>query len=171
MNATQMMQAIPLLVGSEHDDEGRLVSLVYDSAPPLPLPTVNPWLVAVDGSDNALRAVAHAARQASTMSACALHLVHVQHWMSKEAAAAELAPRALDATASARATLNAAGLPWRLHVALGDPAEHINACAERLDATGIIIGSRGLNVVENLLFGSVAYKVLHLSTIPVTVVP
>jgi nucleotide-binding universal stress UspA family protein len=168
MNAAKVM---PMLVSSEQDDDGRLVSLVYDSTPPLPSPAVNPWLVAVDGSDNALRAVAHAARQAAAMKAIALHLVHVQPWLSKEAAEVELAQRALSATALVRETLSAAGLPWRLHVALGDPAEHINACAEQLHATNVIIGSRGLNVVESLLFGSVAYKVLHLSTIPVTVVP
>jgi hypothetical protein len=38
-------------------------------------------------------------------------------------------------------------------------------------AAGIVTGSRGLNVVENLLFGSVAYKVMHLSPLPVIVVP
>jgi hypothetical protein len=48
-----------------HDTEGRLVGLVYDSTPPLPAPDTNPWLVAVDSSDNALRAVAHAASQAT----------------------------------------------------------------------------------------------------------
>ena len=51
----------PVLAGSEHDNEGRLVGLTYDSTPPLSAPDTNPWLVAVDGSDNALCAVAHAA--------------------------------------------------------------------------------------------------------------
>ena len=161
----------PKLAGSEHDSDGRLVGLVYDSTPPLPAPDTNPWLVAVDSSDNALRAVAHAVGQAGEMNACALHLVHVQAWLSKEAAEAEFAHRALDATARARATLDAAGLPWRLHVAMGDPAERILEQATQLRASGIVIGSRGLNVVESLLFGSVAYKVMHLSPVPVLVVP
>jgi nucleotide-binding universal stress UspA family protein len=164
-------QVTPVLMDSERDTEGRLVGLVYDSTPPLSAPDANPWLVAVDSSDNALRAVAHAAAQAGAMNAVALHLVHVQPWLSKEAAEAELAHRALGATARARATLAAAGLPWRLHVALGDPAENILEQAVRLHTTGIVIGSRGLNVVESLLFGSVAYKVMHLSRLPVMVVP
>lgn len=157
----------PTLASSEYDSDHRLVGLVYDSTPPLPAPDVDPWLVAVDSSDNALRAVAHA----GAMSACALHLVHVQPWLSKEAAEVELAHRALAATARARATLDDAGLPWRLHVTLGDPAERIIERALQLRATGIVIGSRGLNAVESLLFGSVAYKVMHLSSVPVMAVP
>lgn len=164
-------RVIPVLAGSEHDSNGRLVGMVYDSTPPLSAPGTNPWLVAVDGSDNALRAVAHAASQAGAMNAMALHLVHVQAWLSKEAAEAELAHRALGATARARDLLDGSSLPWRLHVALGDPAERIIHRAVRISANGIVIGSRGLNVVESLLFGSVAYKVMHLSPLPVMVVP
>ena len=164
-------QVNPALAGSERDRDGRLVRLVFDSTPPLAAPDANPWLVAVDSSDNSLRAVAHAAGQAAGMNACALHLVHVQAWLSKEAADAELAHRALGATARARATLDARGLSWRLHVAMGDPAERILEQAVRLHTTSIVIGSRGLNAVESLLFGSVAYKVMHLSRLPVMVVP
>ena len=163
-------QVSPALAGEEHDSDGRLVGLDYDSTPP-PAPDSNPWLVAVDSSDNALRAVAHAANQAGALNACALHLVHVEPWLSKEAAKAELAHRALGATARARATLDAAGLPWHLHVTMGDPAERILERAVQLHASGIVIGSRGLNAVKSLLFGSVAYKVMNLSPVPVMVVP
>ena len=165
------VQVTPVLAGSETDSDGRLVGLVYDSTPPLPAPDTNPWLVAVDSSDNALRAVAHAAGQVGATNALALHLVHVQPWLSKEAAEAELAHRALGATARARGLLDDKGLPWRLHVALGEPAERIIHRAVRISASGLVIGSRGLNVVESLLFGSVAYKVMHLSPLPVMVVP
>ncbi|MBL8490964.1 MAG: hypothetical protein JNM82_09315, partial [Rhodocyclaceae bacterium] len=51
MNPAQVM---PALAGREYDDTGRLVGLVYDSAAPLPASGAGPWLVAVDGSDNAL---------------------------------------------------------------------------------------------------------------------
>lgn len=168
MNPAQLN---PALAGSEHDADGRLIGLLYDSTPPQATPVANPWLVAVDGSDNALRAVSHAADQAARMNACALHLVHVQPWLAREAADAELANRALGATARARALLDARGLPWRLHVAMGEPAERILERALQLRASTIVIGSRGLNAVESLLFGSVAYKVMHLSSVPVMVVP
>lgn len=168
MNSAQQS---PALADSEHDADGRLVGLLYDSTPPLAAPGANPWLIAVDGSDNALRAISHAAEQAARMNACALHLVQVQPWLAKEAAETELAHRALAATARARSLLDARGLPWRLHVAMGNPAERILERAAQLHATTIVIGSRGLNAVETMLFGSVAYRVMHLSRVPVMVVP
>lgn len=161
---------IPAPVGSERDADGRLVGLVFDSEPPLPAAATNPWLVAVDPSDNALRAVAHAARQAGEMTACALHLVNAQAWFGKEAAEAELARRAWLATARARALLDAEGRPWRLHVAMGEPADQIVALAGRLACSGIVIGSRGQGVAKNLLLGSVACKLMHLSPYPVMMV-
>lgn len=168
MNSTQLA---PTLIDSQRDAGGRLIGLVFDSMPPLRTPDINPWLVAVDSSDNAVRAVAQAARQTEAMNTCALHLLHVQPWLSKEAAETELAHRALSATARARATLDAAGLPWRLHVIIGEPAESILEQAVQLQASGVVIGSRSLGNLESLLFGSVTYKVMHLSPIPVLVVP
>ena len=162
---------LPVPITSERDADGRLVGLVFDSVPPLAAPEINPWLVAVDGSDNALRAVAHAARQADAMNACALHLVNVQHWLGKEAAETELAHRAWLATARARALLDAKGQPWRLHVAMGDPADQIMALGVWLRCNGIVIGSRGLGVTKSLLFGSVTSKLMHLGGPPLAVVP
>lgn len=161
---------IPAATSCERDADGRLVGLVFDSEPALPAPATNPWLVAVDPSDNALRAVAQATRQADAMAACALHLVNVQPWLGKEAAEAELARRAWLATEPARALLDAAGRPWQLHVAMGEPADQIIALAGCLACCGIVIGSRGLGVTKNLLLGSVAYKLMHLSPHPVMMV-
>jgi nucleotide-binding universal stress UspA family protein len=127
--------------------------------------------VAVDGSDNALRTIAHASTQVAMMKACAIHLVNVQPWLSKEAAQSDLADRALGATARARSMLDAAGLPWRLHVAMGDAAEHILDMAAQLRASTIVMGSRGMNALESVVFGSVAYKTVHRSPVPVMVVP
>ena len=164
-------RATPALAVSQRDAAGRLIALVFDSTPPLAAPDINPWLIAVDSSDNALRAVDHAANQAVLMNACALHLIHVQPWLSKEAAETELAHQGLEATARARAALDAKGLPWRLHMAMGEPAERILEQAAQLHASGLVMGSRGLGNFESLLLGSVSYKVMHLSRIPVQVVP
>ena len=164
-------QVIPEIAGSERDSDGRLVRLAFASAPPPKTPDINPWVIAVDGSECALRAVGHAAVQAAAMRSCALHLVHVQAWLSKEAAETGLAQRALDATARARALLDAKALPWRLHVAMGDPAERIVELSRQLGATTTVIGYQGLGAVESLLLGSVANKVMHLSPVPVMLVP
>jgi nucleotide-binding universal stress UspA family protein len=162
---------LPVPITSERDNDGRLIGLAFDSVPPLAMPEVNPWLVAVDGSDNALRAVAYALQQANEMNACALHLVHVQSWLAKEAAEAELAHRAWLASERARALLDANGHPWRLHVVMADVAEGILQLAVQLRCSGIVVGSRGLGVTEGLLFGSVTSKLMHLGGPPLAVVP
>lgn len=162
---------LPAPVSCQRDADGRLVGLVFDSASPLPAHVTNRWLVAVDSSDSALRAVAHAAGQGGAMTACVLHLVNVQPWLDAEVAEAELAQRAWLATARARALLDANSRPWRLHVAMGGAAEQIIALTGRLDCSGIVIGSRGLGVTESLLLGSVTYKLMHLSPYPGMVVP
>lgn len=162
---------MPEPTGSERDADGRLVRLVFDSQPPLAAPEINPWLIAVDRSDNALRAVAQAARLAATMHACALHIVHVEPWLAMEAAEVELAHRAWLATEGARTLLDAGGHAWRLHVAMGETVEQILATATQLSCCSIVIGARGLGVTQSLLLGSVTEKVIHAHKLPVLVVP
>lgn len=166
-----MTRASPTPAARRHDDNGRLVALVFDSRPALAAPDAAVWLIATDNSDNALRAVCHAAKQATLTKECTLHLAYVHPWLAKEAAETELALLGLEATARARATLDAMGLPWRLHVAMGDPAERILELARQVHAGMLVVGSRGLGNLEGLLLGSVSYKLLHLSRIPVLVVP
>lgn len=154
----------------ERDADGRLVGLIFDSAPPPGDATANRWLVAIDDSDNALRALGQAIRQASEMRASTLQLVNVQPWLSREAAEAELARRGWQDSRRARELLAAAGLPWRLHVAMGDAAERIVEIAESIDCAGIVIGSHGLGAAKAMLLGSVSQQVLRLSRRPLLVV-
>lgn len=150
------------------DNDGRLVALSFDSPTP-PAPGANTWLIAVDGSRHSQQAVAEAIRLAEQMHDCRLQLVHVQHWMSREAAERELAQRGWAASREARSTLDAHGLAWRLHVVMGDCAESIIRIAREQGCRGIVIGSRGLGAAVNILIGSVAEKVIHLSSLPVLV--
>lgn len=161
---------IPLPASVTRDADGRMVAVRFASGNAQPADGPNAWLVAVDGSEHALRAVAEAIRLADRMKECTLHLVNVQHWLSKEAAETELAARGWTACAKARARLEQTARPWQLHVAMGEAAERIVALAGQLGCQGIVIGSRGLGTAENLLVGSVAYKVIHISPIPVLVV-
>jgi|HigsolmetaGSP11D_1036233.scaffolds.fasta_scaffold08256_2 nucleotide-binding universal stress UspA family protein len=74
------------------------------------------------------------------------------------------------ALADTRAALETAGVRHRCHVAVGDAAETIVDQAAAHGCDQIIMGSRGLSPVPNLLLGSTTTKVLHLSTLPVTIV-
>ncbi|WP_137891440.1 universal stress protein [Ramlibacter sp. 2FC] len=155
---------------TERDGDARLVGVVLDGAKPLPPQPDDTWLVAIDGSQHSLRAAAQAAQLAKRGRHCAIHLVHVQPWLSKEAAEIELAQRGWEATAEARALLDRSGIAWRLHVLMGDPAERIAALGAELGCRGIAIGSQGVGATVGLLLGSVAYKLLHLSQTPVLLV-
>jgi nucleotide-binding universal stress UspA family protein len=66
--------------------------------------------------------------------------------------------------------LRDAGLSCNVHIEPGDAAQTIVEVAQRRDCTRIVMGSRGLGSIGNLVLGSVAYKVLQLAPIPVTLV-
>ncbi|MFT3850021.1 MAG: universal stress protein [Propionivibrio sp.] len=153
----------------DRDADGRLIGLSLDGGARA-LPGEMQWLIAVDGSDHSLRAVAEAARLAGRFKDRTLHLVNVQRWLSREAAESELGSRGWKVTEKARALLNAAELPWQLHIVMGEAAESIVALSTHLGCQTIVIGSRGMGATENLLVGSVAYKVIHLSPVSVLVV-
>jgi len=155
---------------STRDADGRLVGLTIDHGLGATPASSNAWLVAVDGSEYSQNAVAEAIRLSTKMKDCTLHVVNVQHWLSKEAAELELMNQGLAATDATRAMLDEAGVPWRLHIVMGEAADSIVALANKLGSHGIVIGSRGLGAAVNLLIGSVAYKVIHMSRIAVLVV-
>lgn len=145
-----------------HDADGRLVSVTFQSrALQRPDAAGDDWLVALDGSEHALKALNVAMRLCTESGARALDLVNVQPWMSKEAAEAELPRRGWAAAAKACAMLDAHELGWRLHVLMGDPATGIVEQARLLDSRGIVVGARGLSATASLLLGSVAQRVIY----------
>ena len=56
------------------------------------------------------------------------------------------------------------------HIGVGPVAETIANYAREHGCAQIVMGSRGLSAISNLLVGSVASKVLHLADVPVTLV-
>jgi nucleotide-binding universal stress UspA family protein len=149
------------------DQGGRLVAARWGSLSP---DRAGTWLVAIDGSEGAARATSMAARLAAAEACPDIDLVHVQPWLTKEAAETELPRRAWQALTAARAPLEGAGIAWRLHARMGEAAEQIVALSQELGSRAIAIGSHGLTATESLLLGSVAYKVVHLGKVPVLVV-
>jgi nucleotide-binding universal stress UspA family protein len=166
----QIQRTVPAPLETTRDEDGRLSGLTLDYGLGAAADTANRWLVAVDGSRHGNHAVAEAIRLASNARECAVHVVNVQHWLSKEAAESSLMNLGLAATDAAWSLLQAAGVPWRLHIVMGEAADSIVALAERLGCHGIVVGTRGLGVAENLLIGSVAQRVIYSSHLPVLVV-
>ncbi len=132
-------------------------------------------LVAVDGSEHALRAVDMAAGLAETCAA-ELSFVHIVRdprlpeglkrfveeeypGESPEYVALHLAADKLLAEAAERSGRKG----MAKLTAEGDPAGRILDTAKNGGADLIVLGSRGLTDVASLLLGSVSHKVLHLA--------
>lgn len=135
-------------------------------------------LVPIDGSEGARRAAAFAAKQAQATGA-EVTLVYVYEAASPAAqsfvgSAVELLDEghAKEAQASFEAAKQSmGGVEVRDHlVEIGPPVDAIVALAARLDASQIIMGSRGLSPLKELLLGSVSDGVVRKAHCPVTIV-
>lgn len=72
---------------------------------------------------------------------------------------------------AAERALDAAGVEHRSFVECGDPAQLIVDCAKHYHCDMIVIGMHGMDTILSAVPGSVVTKVLHLTSVPVVVVP
>lgn len=82
--------------------------------------------------------------------------------MTKENATALMEP--------VRDILDDAGISYAVHIEQGEVAETIARYCKDLGCDQVVMGTHGKGALEGLLLGSVATKVLHLVTVPVTLV-
>ncbi|HMN43844.1 MAG TPA: universal stress protein [Povalibacter sp.] len=132
-------------------------------------------LVAMDGSENALRALKLALAWARQRDQ-AIHIVHVQPRIKSS----RLMPRSLieehyerqsqAAFKPARELVKRTGVTAVFDDCLGDPAATLAAYAKKYHCEQIVLGNRGHGAIATLFLGSVAMKVLHLADVPVTLV-
>jgi nucleotide-binding universal stress UspA family protein len=136
-------------------------------------------LVAVDGSAHSRRAVEHALALHAAQAPLEIHLLNVQ--IPIESGHARLfvdhdelqdyyREEGLAALEEARAILDAAGVPYSHHIAVGHVAQTIAAYAKEKGFDQIVLGSHGRGALTHLLLGSVAADVLRLASVPVTLV-
>ncbi len=137
-------------------------------------------LVPVDGSANSLGAVRHVIKLVKDREPLEIHLLNVQpplrgdvtmfiigsavHDFHEEEAAKALAP--------ACQLLDDAGVPYSRHVVVGHTAPAIAEWARKLHCDKVIMGTRGLGTVRQLLLGSVTHEVIRQMHpgIPITLV-
>jgi len=137
-------------------------------------------LVAIDGSDHSLAAVRHVIKLVSEREPLDIHLLNVQAPLHGDVTAFVGAGAVRDwhrdegekALADACAVLDAVGIAYRKHVAVGHAAQAIAQWAKELACDKVIMGTRGLGAMSQLLLGSVSHEAIHHmdAAIPVTLV-
>lgn len=130
-------------------------------------------LVAVDGSEHALHAVEYVRKSHATRVAVEVELVSVASPILEGYAGSFLNKDQIDSYSALRAAsevLGSSAIAFRTHVAAGSPADKIVELAETLECGRVVMGTRGLGPVAGLLLGSAAYRVIHLASVPVTLV-
>ncbi|MEW6447295.1 MAG: universal stress protein [Bacillota bacterium] len=150
----------------------------------------NKILVAVDGSENSLRAAAEGVKLAQGNPNARLALITVippvdpfygygplitaQQVQEAEQSAADAvlakAKEVIGRAGRAAEITGEAGVNVESVVQIGDPAQSIIEYAAREGFEVIVMGRRGLGVLKELLLGSVSSKVLQLAPCPVLLV-
>lgn len=136
----------------------------------------NNMLLAVDGSENSLRATQEAIKIASLVNECIIEVVlvvdfsqsksDVLHAQGKEDL--ELSRRRK--LSSIEKKLKSGNVSYKINILRGDPGETIVSFANKGTFDLVIIGSRGLNILQEMVLGGVSHKVAKRVQCPVLIV-
>lgn len=137
-------------------------------------------LIAVDGSESSKRAVEFLVKSMTLYKEPPeIHLVTVvlplvlpsaKKYVSQEIINDYYAEEAENALTMPKQILNSAKIKYVEHKETGQIAETIIKRVKEIQCDLIYMGTRGMGSVANIVMGSVASKVLHLTSIPVVLV-
>ena len=138
-------------------------------------------LLPVDGSEAAVRATEALIRMLSwykerpAIDVLAVHLPvprlpNMNLVVSEESIERYYAEETDAMVAPSAKALDAAGVTYSVHRLVGPIAESIVDHARRSGADMIVMGTRGMTALSNMVMGSVTTKVLHLAHIPVLLI-
>ncbi|WP_187444984.1 universal stress protein [Rossellomorea vietnamensis] len=133
-------------------------------------------LLASDGSPHASKAAEHVVTLLKGGTEYKLMIVHViDHEASKRDAWLCMNPGARQREREEKLKpvcniFEKAELAYSVNLTKGDPAEEIMLCSQKENVDMIVIGSRGLNAIQELMLGSVCHKVVQKADRPVLVV-
>lgn len=137
-------------------------------------------LLPTDGSDNALRAVHYAVSLVRDHASAAVHLLNVLPdpivygemaiYIDREKLEQARRAQSEAILRPAEEVLRTAGVAYQREARTGDIAATIVRRAEELGCRVIVMGTRGMGALANLMLGSVATKVVHLTKLPVTLI-
>jgi nucleotide-binding universal stress UspA family protein len=134
-------------------------------------------LLPVDGSETSARAVHLVVKQAlNSKEAPELHLLNVQHSLPgtikgvADQAKQYHHDEGVKALVNARKLLDDAKVPYTYHIGVGEVGEVVAHFVNDLKCDQVVMGTRGMSSVANMVMGSGATKVLHLVNVPVLLV-
>ena len=137
-------------------------------------------LIPVDGSASANRAVEYVIASVAWLKEVPqVHLLNVQWklasgnvklFINQDTINDYYREQGMAALAEARAKLDAAGLAYGYHIAIGTPAEAIVQAAQEQRVDQIVMSAHGQSKLSEMLLGSVASKVALLARLPVLLV-
>jgi len=139
----------------------------------------NVCLIAIDGSEHALRAVDYIIKDVTTRSTPPqIFLVNVQPGLPSDVTRFIDAKTVEDfhresgdtALASAKEKLTQAGLAHSAHILIGEAAPTLVEFANSHGCDLIIMGAHGFGTVVGLFMGSVTVKVVQLASTPVLLI-
>jgi len=133
-------------------------------------------LLAVDGSEHSLRATKEAVAIARLINECTIEIVYVVdfskakdqvlHSRSKD----ELELTRRKKLAPIEEQIKSSNVSYRLKFLRGEPGPVIVNYANKEKFDLVIIGSRGLNSLQEMMLGSVSHKVVKRVKCPVLIV-
>ena len=133
-----------------------------------------------DGSACSLRALQHAVTMAQRMSGCSLHIVYAHDepllygeiavYVSRDEIERLQRQHSDAVLKGADPILITAGVPYEKEILIGPIAQVLAERARILGCDSIVMGTHGMTALGNMLMGSIATKIVHLSAVPVTLV-
>ena len=131
-------------------------------------------LVPTDGSASALRAAKYAAslRPKISVTLMSVHddtgLKHLKKFIPKDTVSEYLREQSEKDLKAARLALDKTGVPHDMIIKTGHVAEEIAKLAKSGKYDLIVMGAKGRSIFTDMLWGSVAQRVLAMTKVPVT---
>lgn len=129
-------------------------------------------LLAVDGSEHSKRAAKHAINVASLVPGAKVEIISVID-LSKvktEVLHGELKQKRQQALEEMKSTFEKENVSYELKIERGDPGPTIVSYANKNEFNLVVIGSRGLNSLQEMVLGSVSHKVAKRVHCPVMII-
>lgn len=132
--------------------------------------------VAIDGSDNAFRAAERAIGLARLIPSAELHILYVvdfdhatrDHLLAQNDE--EVIYKREKHVRPVQGLAEREAVPAHVHWLKGKPSDEIIRFTNEESIDQLFIGSRGLNTLQEMVFGSVSHQVMKKARCPITIV-